>query len=220
MVAQSYRKNYGIPLLQEFNQKLDPWYRPQWIFGQDLQKTIRIFQSGGLSVAEQFYYAMVGISTDEPAVRAALADLRAMTLEQIAQVDADYQALSGETLRVGLRGDLSGRDWFDAQQALRGRPTSLRMEVDRLLESVGFDRWNGTGIAGGDISNADAASIRVALQAELGAAVTITDDKCPDPAVRFPSGGAPALQSLGPPRTPLLAARVPRDLRRGSRRER
>lgn len=149
MVAQVYRQNYGHTLLEDIVAEFSD--NP---IGLELTKTLRIFAHGGLTLAEQFWFGMRGWGTDDPAIRAAVVELGQMTPEQIAQVDAEYRALSGgESLRDGLYWDLCGRDWFGADQALRGRPTSLRGEVDLLLESVNYDRWTGTGMTFGDISN-------------------------------------------------------------------
>ena len=75
MVAQVYRSNYGHSLLQEINENLNPQYRPEWIFGQDFQKTLKIFRSGGLSLAERVFYATQGLRADSAELRRVVSEL-------------------------------------------------------------------------------------------------------------------------------------------------
>lgn len=148
-VAQVYRSEYSHSLLSAFNGD----FEDSSITGNQLSKTLTYFNHGGLSLAQRLYYALHGWGTDSAEINAALAEMRNMTSAEIQALDQQYQSLAGESLETGLYWDLSGRDWQQAGQALRGRATTLRQEVDRLLESVDFDRWNGTGLTFGDISN-------------------------------------------------------------------
>lgn len=117
MVAQVYLQIYNVSLYLA----LGAAFSDSSIFGNNLQKTILIFQHGGLTVGQRIFFAVQGWGTDIVAVRAAVAELRNLPPGQIEQADAEYQTLSGgETLYNGLRSDLSGRDWFQAEQALLG----------------------------------------------------------------------------------------------------
>jgi hypothetical protein len=150
MVAQTYRRMFTESLYNAIDGDFDDVPG----FSRDFTKTIKLLNHGGLTLAERLYYSMYGPGTTTADVRAAVAEMRTMTLSEIQAIDQEYQTLSGgETLENGLWWDLSGRDWLEAQQTLRGRPTTLRQEVDRVIESVGFDRWQGTGLTFGDISN-------------------------------------------------------------------
>ena len=67
MVAQLYRIAYSVSLKAELNSE----FSNNPIDGHELQKTLKIFHSGGLSLAEQIYYAVDGLGTDNVSLQAA-----------------------------------------------------------------------------------------------------------------------------------------------------
>jgi len=157
MVAQVYRVQYGTFLRDAIAGDFSNTY----LLNHDLDKTLALLEHGGLTVAQQLYYAMDGLGTDIAAVRAALERMRTMSAAEIAAVDEEYQSLAGETLSAAFgegsfsyfTGDLSARDLIEARQILLGPPADLLEEISRLLALVDFDRHNGTGLTAGDVSN-------------------------------------------------------------------
>jgi hypothetical protein len=158
MVAHVYRTRYT----ESLRDAIDGDFDNTFLLNKDYDKTIALLDHGGLTIAQQLYYAMYGLGTDIASVHRALDRMRTMSLslEQIQEIDAEYQNLAGETLAVAFGGgsagnwigDLGSRDYLLAQQALRGAPATLIEEVDRLLERVDFDRYNGVGLTAGDIA--------------------------------------------------------------------
>lgn len=111
------------------------------VHGKELTKTLALLDRGGLSPAEQLYFAMEGWGTDEAAIRRTLAN---RSLTEINQIRTAYVALSGgQTLDSALSSELGGRDLFDAQQAMLGRPETLEANLQRLRDLHAYERPGG-----------------------------------------------------------------------------
>ncbi len=113
------------------------------LIGNDLEKANKLIQNGQLTDAERLKYAMEGAGTDEDEIKAVLGG---KSKAEIDALRADYQALTNRELDGDLESDLSGRDAFDAQMDLKGRPTSAEEAVDRQNERWQYERggWGNT----------------------------------------------------------------------------
>lgn len=81
--------------------------------------------------------AVAGLGTDESAIRSVL---EGRSSDEIAAIREDYRRRYGRDLVADLQGDLSGRDEFDATQALKGRPQTPEEALQRANERAAFER--------------------------------------------------------------------------------
>jgi hypothetical protein len=127
-IKQAYRQTYGADLGKALAKEMS---------GNDLAKAKILMEKGKLSEAQQLKFAMEGAGTDEDAVRNAL---QGKTREEIAKIRTDYRKETGRELTADLASELTGRERFDASQALKGKPTTAQEAVQRLNEAHQFER--------------------------------------------------------------------------------
>ncbi|MCE1245554.1 MAG: annexin [Firmicutes bacterium] len=127
-IADEYKKTYGRELRDDFKNEMS---------GNDLKRSETLLDKGKLSDAEKLRYAMAGAGTDEDTIRDVL---KGRSKEEIAQIKSDYQQQFGRDLTNDLKGDLSGRDEFDAMQDLKGKPQSAEEALQRMNETRDYER--------------------------------------------------------------------------------
>jgi hypothetical protein len=127
-IEAEYRQMYGSDLRTDLASELS---------GNDLDRTRSLLATGGLSDAEKLYSAVTGLGTDESAIRSVL-DGRSN--DEIRAISEDYRRRYGRDLVSDLQGDLSGRDEFDAIQALGGRPRTPEEALRRMNERAAYER--------------------------------------------------------------------------------
>lgn len=127
-IADAYRKQTGQDLRSAMSEEMG---------GKDLKRSEALLDRGKLSDAETLHYAVDGAGTDEAAIRSTLAG---KSKDQIAAIRLDYQQRYGRDLDADLRGDLAGRDEFEATQTLKGRPESAEEALQRMNETRNFER--------------------------------------------------------------------------------
>ncbi len=89
--------------------------------GNDLEQAGTLLQEGEISDAQRLRFATHRWGTDEEAV---LHTLDGKSREEIAGIRSDFAAEYGQDLDRVLQRELAGRDRFDAELALEGRPES------------------------------------------------------------------------------------------------
>ncbi len=127
-IQQEYKNTFGTDLHKALGKELS---------GNDLAKTKILMEHGKLSDAQELKFAMEGLGTDEEAVRRTL---EGKSKEEIAKIKDDYRKETGRELTADLKSDMTGRDLFDATQALKGKPTTLEESVERLNERHQYER--------------------------------------------------------------------------------
>jgi annexin-like protein len=110
--------------------------------GNDLQEARdRVAQGGYLTPAQQVYYAVDGPGTKEEELKAAL---RGRTEAEIQDMREEYERTHpGRSFDKDILGDVSGRDYFDMQIALKGEPEKLQAMLDREREKVQYEADTG-----------------------------------------------------------------------------
>lgn len=139
-LAESYRQQTGGDLGKAFSSEMS---------GNDLGKTEALLQNGKLSGAQQVHFATAGLGTNESDL---LGALEGKSKEEIATIRQEYKERFGADLDETVRGELSGRDGFEADLALRGKPTSGKEALEVSNERYAFERegaWNA--VSGGVI---------------------------------------------------------------------
>lgn len=127
-IQQEYKSTYGTDLHKALGKELS---------GNDLAKTKILMEQGKLSDAQELKFAMEGMGTDEATVKRTL---EGKSKEEIAKLKEDYRKETGRELTDDLKSDMTGRDLFDATQALKGKPTTLEESVERLNERHQYER--------------------------------------------------------------------------------
>lgn len=164
-LAQVYRQRYeGQPLVAEIRAE----FSDNVFDGPELEKTLKLLEHGGLSVAERVYYAVTGWGTDEDDIRRAVRELRQMTLAQIQEADEEYGRLASSiplynddgayvgsrpaTLKDAFTSDLSGGLKNDAILALDGKLTTVEDYFQLAQKRYGYDRGEGSNWLGNFLS--------------------------------------------------------------------
>lgn len=132
-VAQAYHAKYGQRLPDLFRVE----FSDNFFTGDELEKTLILYESGGLTPAERLYFAMKGLGTDVAVIREVLTG---RSSAQIEDVKLEYGAKFGETLLTAIRGDLSGRDLLDVEQLLAGATTDLGVRLTQLEAKRDYER--------------------------------------------------------------------------------
>ena len=127
-IMDEYRKTYGKDLRGDFKSEMG---------GNDLKRTDSLLEKGKLSDTEKLRYAMAGAGTDEQSIKETLAG---KSKDEISALKADYQKQYGKDLTSELRGELSGRDEFDAMQDMKGKPQTTEEALQRMNESRDYER--------------------------------------------------------------------------------
>ncbi|MBI5542677.1 MAG: hypothetical protein HY901_02220 [Deltaproteobacteria bacterium] len=96
-----------------------------------------LLENGKLSGAEKLHLAMKGLGTDAELIRSVL---QGRSRAEIDALSSEYQSRYQRELGKDLSAELSGRERFDALQALKGKPTSPQEELERLNETLAFER--------------------------------------------------------------------------------
>ena len=136
-ITEAYRQQYGKDLNSELSSEMS---------GNDLQKSQALLERGKLSEAEQLKFALEGAGTDEEAVKAAL---RGKSKEDVARIRSEYESLTGRQLDTDVASDMSGRELFDTNQDLKGRPETVDEAVARANEVHQFERGEGNSVGRG-----------------------------------------------------------------------
>ncbi|MBN2358671.1 MAG: annexin, partial [Deltaproteobacteria bacterium] len=153
-IKAAYQQQYGRSLEQDLSKELS---------GLDEEQARSLLGTGELSDAERLNYAMksgfLGGGTDEAAIQEVL---RGKSPEQIAQLKADYQARYGVDLETEFGREMSGRDKFEVDMAMRGSLDAIQDEEARLQEALNranerrdFERDSGFGNAVLDVLSDD-----------------------------------------------------------------
>ena len=127
-IAAAYKKQYGVDLDTRLSEDMS---------GNDFEKANTLLEDGKTSDVQKLRFAMEGMGTDEEAVQKVLAG---KSKEEVAQLKEDYKAATGRDLDSVLDSELGGRDLFDANQALKGKPQSIEEALERLNERHAFER--------------------------------------------------------------------------------
>lgn len=130
-ISEEYKKTYGQDLRSALQDDLS---------GSKLEKAETLLDKGKLTDAESLRFALD--QSDKDTIKATLAG---KSKEQIAAMSAEYEQATGRTLQDDIGDKLSGRDLFQAQQDLKGKPTSLEEAVQRANEAHDFERDGGFG---------------------------------------------------------------------------
>ena len=130
-IAADYKSKYGIDLKEDLKNDLS---------GSKLEKAEALLEKGRLSPAESLKFALEQKDKDE--IRANLAG---RSKKELAHIRAEYEKSTGRTLDDDVKDKLSGRDLFQAQQNLKGKPTSIEEAVERANEAQQFQRDGGFG---------------------------------------------------------------------------
>ncbi|HLL54244.1 MAG TPA: annexin, partial [Myxococcaceae bacterium] len=130
-IQDAYKAQTGKSLDAELAQRMS---------GKDLEVTRGLLGTGTVPEAQRLDYAMSGAGTDEDAIKRTLAG---KTPEQISQIRDDYQRRYGRPLDADLHGELGGRDEFQVDQLLKGKPGSPGDAVLRAEQARDFERgWS------------------------------------------------------------------------------
>ncbi len=135
-ISEAYRKQYGTTIREDLRGDLS---------GNDLKKAETLLEKGKLSDAEKLHYAVDGLGTDEETINAVLGN---RSKGELSEIQVEYRQRYGRELKADLSGDLSGRDRFDAHQALKGRPESPEEALTRMNERRNFERAGIRNLAG------------------------------------------------------------------------
>jgi hypothetical protein len=127
-IEVEYRQMYGSDLRADLATELG---------GNDLDRVRSMLATGGLSDAERLYSAVTGPGTEESTIRSVLTG---RSKDELQAIREDYTRRYGRDIVADLQGDLSGRDEFDAMQALKGRPETLEEVLQRLNERAAYER--------------------------------------------------------------------------------
>ncbi len=127
-ISAEYRRQTGRELRADLRSEMS---------GNDLTRTEALLDRGKLSDAERLHYAIDGAGTDEATIREVLGG---RSRAEVDAIRADYQKRYGRALDDDLRGDLSGRDAFDASMDLRGRATTPGEALSRMNERHAYER--------------------------------------------------------------------------------
>lgn len=116
--------------------------------GSDQQRARTLLNQGYLTPAQQLYYAVQGVGTDEEAIRRAL---QGRTASEIAEIRRKYTELSpNETLDEALEWELSGRDEFDTHTLLQGEPENEDQEIAQMRKRMRYELKNSSGFLSSD----------------------------------------------------------------------
>jgi len=119
--------------------------------GADQERARTLLTQGYLTPAQQLYYAMQGLGTDEEAIRRALQGRSASEIEEIR---SQYALLSpNESLDRALASELSGRDEFDTHMLMQGEPENEDQEIEQMRERMRYEMDNSSGFLSGDQRN-------------------------------------------------------------------
>jgi ppGpp synthetase/RelA/SpoT-type nucleotidyltranferase len=105
--------------------------------GSDLERAKALLAHGKLSDVEKLRFAVQGLGTDEATIKDVLRD---RSKEEVALLKKEYEARYGESLESRLHDELGGSDEFRANQALKGRPTTVDEALKNLQELDAFER--------------------------------------------------------------------------------
>lgn len=109
--------------------------------GDDLARAKMLKEKGELDPEFALHIATKGWGTDEAMVKEALAG---KTPDQIAALKKKYGDSGYGNLDETLESELSGRDYFEAQQALKGEPQTPQEKLERARELYEFERGSGS----------------------------------------------------------------------------
>lgn len=146
-----YQEMYGRSIQSELNAELS---------GLDLERANRLMKGQDISTVQTLRSAMEGWGTDEAAIHAALKD---KSKAQIDRIKREYKAETGRELAADLKSELSGRDLFEAEQALKGTPTTAKQAAERANERYDYER-GGAGDFGRGLTDLFYESGRIADQ--------------------------------------------------------
>ena len=131
-IERAYQQEYG-DLNADLRSELND---------EELSRVRSIQENGELSAAEQIYHASRGWGTDERTIHETL---DGMSRDEIAALREDYRARYGQELDEVIQSELGGRDLFEAEIALRGRPETAAEARDIANERYAYERegtWN------------------------------------------------------------------------------
>ncbi len=116
----------------------------------ELGKTTALLERGELTGAEKIYYASAGVGTDEDTIQQTLAG---KSKEEVAQLRKNYQQQFGKSLGQTLQGEMGGRDLFDAQMSLKGRPENAHEALEQANERYDFERSGPLNVVSNSVMN-------------------------------------------------------------------
>ncbi|MBI5957530.1 MAG: hypothetical protein HY866_02270, partial [Chloroflexi bacterium] len=117
--------------------------------GYDQERARELLAGGGyLSPARQLHYAVMGVGTNEEAIRQALQGRSPAEIEEIRREWA--RAHPGESLDERLNSELSGRDQFDTNMLLQGEPENAEQELVQMRERTSWELRNSSGFLSGE----------------------------------------------------------------------
>jgi hypothetical protein len=108
--------------------------------GNDLERAETLLERGKISDAQALKFATEGWGTDEDAIKQTL---KGKSKAEIRQISQEFYQRTGRHLAPELLSELSGRDQFDAYQALQGKPQSAEEALQRMNERRDYERSNG-----------------------------------------------------------------------------
>jgi hypothetical protein len=152
-IEARYKKEYGATIDQDLQGDLS---------SNDLKEARDLHKEGGLSDTQELHYAMkggvTGVGTDTQRIKDVF---NGKSKEEIAGIEKDYKAEYGKDLRtelfgkdgVPLSGELSGRDKFDVEMAMRGKvdtstDAGVKENLSRARERREFERGGASGFIG------------------------------------------------------------------------
>ncbi|MCA9796907.1 MAG: hypothetical protein KC910_34090, partial [Candidatus Eremiobacteraeota bacterium] len=137
----------------DFQQKMRESYQSQYrsdfksdvrgeTSGYERQRMDLLMKNGKLTEAQEVYFAVRGLGTDEDSVHRIM-DGRSKA--EIAQLRKDYAEFSkGGSLDDDLLGDFTGRADFEMRMSLKGRPENALEAYDQFKERFDYERGLGS----------------------------------------------------------------------------
>ena len=123
---------------------LDNWVKDRTQWGGKREAVWRLEQGGKLTRAQELKFAVDGWGIDMTQAKKALAG---RTPEEIRQISADYEKITGENLIERLNSETSGENRFDINEALRGEPMTAQERMDALTRRYNYNKetyfWGG-----------------------------------------------------------------------------
>jgi hypothetical protein len=123
---------------------LDDWVKDKTQWGGEREAVWRLEQGGKLTRAQELKFAVDGWGIDMAQAKKALAG---RTPEEIRQISADYEKITGENLIERLNSETSGENRFDINEALRGEPMTAQERMDALTRRYNYNKdtyfWGG-----------------------------------------------------------------------------
>lgn len=116
-----------------------------------------LLETGKLTDVDKLRLAMKDAGTKEEEIKAILDGKSKEEIETLCQ---QYKEKFGRDLKADLKDELSGDDWFDVQEMLRGNPTTLEERYAAMERRYRHDRSGATGFVDlfskeGEIMDAD-----------------------------------------------------------------